>query len=532
LPIGPSLDVSALIEALARPTAYAHDVEAIEVHQTHISVVFLAGPFAYKIKKPVNLGFLDFSTIDKRKHFCEEEIRLNRRLAPQVYLGVVPITQEQGSLRFGGNGAVVEWAVQMKRLPCEATLENRLARGEVSIEQIRALAQRLAWFHRTAEASEQIASFGRFTVVAQNARENFKQAAPQIGTTVSPMVFERVRELTDAHLTTYHDLIESRAERGMPRDTHGDLHLDHVYLFPDEVPPDDLVIIDCIEFSDRFRYADPVADMAFLVMDLVFHGRRDLARCFADRYFEATGDPEGRFLVPFYSAYRAVVRAKVEGMELSEKEIDPEERQQAEQRARAHWLLALGELEEPTRRPALVLMAGLPGSGKSTLGRSLAQNANFSVLRSDVIRKELAGDAETAEFNQGIYTDAWTERTYAELLKRCEQLLWQGQRVVIDANFRDDRRRQPFFDTARRWAIPLLFIHCQVTPEVTRARLQARRHDASDADWRIYELLAQTWQPLRPEWLPMTYALDTSGTMEENERKARAILRQEGLLVD
>lgn len=568
------IDLTKLIAALSRPEAYAHLADTIEVHQTHISVVFLAGLFAYKLKKPVNLGFLDFSTLERRKHFCDEEVRLNRRLAPQVYLGVVPITSEpetqarvehdslvsaSGSrpttepeaharaeqdslacasssrtLRFGGSGSVVEWAVQMKRLPSDATLENRLLRDEVNAGQIRALAQRIAVFHRAAQSNERIASFGRFAAVAHNARENFKQAEPLVGATASPVVFERVRALTEAQLARYHDLIETRAEHGVPRDTHGDLHLDHVYLFPDAAPPNDLLMIDCIEFADRFRFADPVADMAFLLMDLAFHGRRDLARIFTEAYFESSGDAEGRSLAPFYSAYRAVVRAKVEGMELGEKEIYAEERRQAEQRAKAHWLLALGELEEPARRPALVLVGGLPGSGKSTLARSLAQAASFSVLRSDVIRKELAGVAESVQpmpdFGTGIYTEAWTERTYAELLQRGERLLWQGGRVLIDANFRADRQRQAFFDAARRWAVPVLFIHCQAAQELTRTRLQSRRHDASDADWRIYERLERTWQPVRPEWRRLTYVLDTAGPLEENETHLQTILRQEGLI--
>jgi aminoglycoside phosphotransferase family enzyme/predicted kinase len=545
--------VTTLIEALSRPEAYPHPVETIEVHQTHISFVFLAGLFAYKLKKAVDLGFLDFRTLEKRKHYCEEEVRLNRRLAPQVYLGVVPITAVAGEtsevsktseilahssaapqLRFGGSGPIVEWAVHMKRLPSEATLENRLAHDEVSAEQIRTLAKRIAAFHRTADSKEQIASFGRFAVVAHNARENFKQAEPFVDATVSPAVFARVRASAESHLARYHDLIESRARRGVPRDTHGDLHLDHVYLFPGEAPPNDFLMIDCIEFSDRFRFADPVADMAFLVMDLTFRTRRDLARIFAETYFQASADPDGHSLVAFYSAYRAVVRAKVEGMELGEEEIDAEERQQAQQRAKAHWLLALGELEEPVRRPALVLMGGLPGSGKSTLARYAAQAADFFVLRSDVIRKELAGASEsvppTAEFAAGIYTREWTERTYAELLQRCERVLWQGGRILVDANFGDDQRRQAFFDAARRWGVSFLFIHCQAGAEITRARLQSRRHDVSDADWRIYERLKQAWQSVPPQWRRLTHELDTSGSLEENEKRLQAILRQEGLL--
>jgi uncharacterized protein len=555
------LGLPALIEALSRPEAYPHSVASVEVHQTHISVVFLAGPFAYKIKKSVNLGFLDFTTLEKRKHFCEEEVRLNRRLAPQVYLDVVPICQASNGYRFGSDGPVVEWAVQMKRLPADAALQSRLLRGEVTATQIRALAERLAEFHRGAESNERIWSFGRFEIVAGNARENFHQAEPLVGVAVTPAVFERVRELTEGYLQRDRGLIEVRASRGMPRDTHGDLHLDHVYLFPEAAPSDDLVIIDCIEFSDRFRYADPVAELAFLAMDLSFHGRRDLAAVLADAYFALSGDTDGCALLPFYCAYRAVVRAKVEGIQLNEPEIDPSERRDAEQRAKAHWLLALVELETPSRRPCVVMIGGLPGSGKSTLARPLVETANFTLLQSDVVRKELAGVPDSAphspEFNQGIYGDAWTERTYAELVKRTESLLWQGQRALIDANFRSDWQRKLFFDAARRWGMPIIFIHCQASPEVVHARLEARgrgrysdpgcsatayspgaeyrsrprrQADASDADWNVYQRLAQTWEPIEPNWLHLVRPLDTSNAVEQNMERLRTILRQEGLI--
>lgn len=528
---GTPIDITKLIEALTRPDAYLHPVDAIEVHQTHISVVFLAGPYAYKIKKPVNLGFLDFSTLEKRKHYCEEEVRLNRRLASHVYLGVVPITGSYAQasrsppLLVGRPGTAVEWAVQMKRLPADATLESRLERGEVTSEQIRAIAQRLAAFHRAADAGERISSFGRFAKVAQNARENFTQAKPLIGTTVSPAVFERVRALTEAQLAQRRDLMEARAERGTPRDTHGDLHLDHVYLFPHEAPPNDLVMIDCIEFSDRYRYADPVADLAFLAMDLEFHGRRDLARLCADAYFDASGDPDGRELMPFYAAYRAIVRAKVEGMELSEKEIDAAERRQAAARARGHWLLALGHLEEPANRPSLLLIAGLPGSGKSTLAHAVATAANFEVLRSDVVRKEL-----TAGTSENIYTDAWTERTYGELLTRAEKLFWQGCRVIIDANFREDHWRRRFLEAARRWCVPILFVHCHADPDVIKQRLAARKHDVSDADWGIYQMLQSSWQPLSDEVRRVGVSIETSSTLTLSQQTVLSRLSVEALL--
>lgn len=531
MPAEPAIDLMTLIRALSRPEAYPHAVEFIEVHQTHISVVFLAGAFAYKLKKPVNFEFLDFSTLELRKHFCEEEVRLNRRLAPYVYLGVVPVTNDDNSLRFGGFGPIIEWAVQMKRLPPEATLEHHVLHDTVPPRLLQMLAERLADFHRHADRNDRSATFAEFPVVAQNAAANLAQTQGHVATTVSPSVHERVRVLTQAHLARYRALIELRADGNVACDTHGDLHLDHIYFFPEEPPPSDVVMIDCIEFADRFRYADPVADMAFLVMDLKFHGRRDLARCFADVYFQAAKDAQGRALLPFYCAYRAMVRAKVEGLQLHEPEIDPADRAAAQTHARAHWLLALGELDAPSQRPALVLVIGLPGAGKSTLAQALARQANCELLRSDEIRKQLAGPGDKSmKFGEGIYASSWTERTYDEMLRRTEKSVLNGDRVLIDANFPAETLRARFLAAARSWGIPAVLLHCQTKPEIVRARLSARHGDASDADWTIHQQLADAWEPFSPCTSRCAHSLQTNGSLEETLFQAAAILRQEELL--
>ena len=429
------MELPRLIAALSDPAVYPRSagVDAVEARQTHISVVLLAGRHAYKVKKPLVCGFLDYGSLERRRQSCEEEVRVNRRLAPTVYLGVVPITREGTSVRMEGRGEVVEWAVKMERLPEEATLRNQLRRGRIGVPQVEALACRIAEFHARAGAGPLIAASGRFDVISGNALANFEESAAHVGTTVSRPVFDRLRALTDRRLAELRPLIEDRAGRGVPRDGHGDFRLDHVYLFPDLPAGADLVIIDGIEFNERFRFGDPVADLAFLVMDFLFQDRRDLAKSLADAYFQASGDKEGRILLPFYVAYRAAVRGKVEGMELAEPEIPQADRDAALVRARAHWLLALGESEDQARRPCLLLVGGLPGSGKSILARGLAERAGFSAIRSDRVRKELAGLAPGATaaspFESGIYTPEWTARTYAACLRRAEALLFQGGRV-------------------------------------------------------------------------------------------------------
>jgi aminoglycoside phosphotransferase family enzyme/predicted kinase len=524
------MDIAKLIDALSEPTAFCPAVGSVVVCQTHISVVFLVDEFAYKIKKPVDMGFLDFSTLERRRHFCEEEVRLNRRLAPSVYLGVVPIVRRGDSLHVDPadrTGHVVEWAVKMRRLSDEATLRWRLLHGQVDAERMRAFGRKVAEFHAAAESGPAISEAGRFATVAGNCRENFEQSAGHVGRTVDAAVFERIRRLTEESLDRLRPIIEARAARGVPRDTHGDLRLDHIYAFPGRSPPDDLVVIDCIEFNERFRHADPVADMAFVVMDLTFHGRRDLARVFADAYFEASGDAEGRELLPLYVTYRAVVRAKVEGFELGEREIPAEEKDAAIGRAHAHSLVALGALERPERRPCLVMTSGLPGSGKSTLARGLAERGGFEVIRTDVVRKELAGQSAERE---EIYKSDWSDRTYRECLRRAEEILFRGRRVIVDANFRRDAMRRLFVDSARRWGVPCVLFHCRTTPDVARRRLETRRGDASDADWEIRQQLADEWEEFGTDVRPAVHAIDTIGTQQEAVAAAIEVLREVGLV--
>jgi aminoglycoside phosphotransferase family enzyme/predicted kinase len=484
-------DLMRLIDGLSRREAYPHPVPGdVKIHQTHISVVFLAGSYAYKVKKPVDMGFLDFTTLEQRRHFCHEEVRLNRRLAREVYLGVVPVSVEDGALRVDGRGVPVEYAVRMRRLPAEATLERRLLREESLTDALEKLGRKIAMFHAGAEAGPRVSRYGSWEVVAGNAREN---------------------------------LLQSRGHRG------GDLHLDHVYFFPDREPPEDLVVVDCIEFNERFRYADPISDVAFLAMDLAYHGRRDLARVWVDAYFAFAEDASGRRLLPFYRSYRAAVRAKVDGMLAQEPEVSVAERDAAVQRARGHWLMALAELEQPARRPCLVLVAGLPGTGKSTVARGLAEAAGLHVIRADAVRKGLAGlppDAPAAAgLDEGIYTPAWTERTYAACLDQAEEILFQGGRVVVDATFWQEARRSPFLDAGIRWGIRTLLLQLVAEPEAVKARLQARTAGPSDADWAIYRRLAERWEDPSAATERTRATVDASGEPSEVVTAAMAVLR-------
>ena len=493
------MELSELIGALARPKAFPNDPSSVEVRHTHISAVYLAEDLVYKIKKPVDFGFLNFLAPGDRKKYCEAEVRLNSRLAPGVYLGVVPVTMEEDGPAFEGKGPVIEWAVKMRRMPDEATLAHRLLSGGLSDNVFRMLGHRIAAFHETADKGPEIAVHGSYAVIAKNSGENFEQSRPQAGLTVDAGVLDRMARLNAEALVKLKPLMEARAAQGMTRDVHGDLHLDHVYYFPDLPPPGDVAVLDCVEFSDSYRCSDVIADMAFLAMDLIFHGRRDLAAVFSEAYFSTTGDDKGRALLDFYIAYRAAVRGKVEGMQALAVEIPPDKRAAMKRSSTAHWLICLGSLAPPAERPALLLTSGLPGSGKSRLAADLAENAGFKRIVSDVVRKELAGlkptDSAKAAFGEGIYSPEWNERTYGECLHRASQELFRGGRVVVDASFREAEKRELFTGMAEAMGVPCIVMHRSAPEEIVRERLSRRgEKSVSDADWNISAEAAKRWE--------------------------------------
>src|SRR5215471_6281135 len=401
-----------LIRSLSDPGAYPDRPDRVDVRQTHISLVFLAGAHAYKLKKAVRLAFLDFSTLERRRWACEEEVRLNRRLAPDVYLGVVAVCEREGRLFFHdtdaappGEGRIVEWAVKMRRLADNDSMLAWLERGALTEKVIADVARRLAEFHQHAARDARIASFGSLAVVGNNARENLEEVRPDVGVALSAPVYQALCTRTEELLGDLGALIEKRKEAQVPCDGHGDLRLEHLYAESNDGAG--LMVIDCVEFNERFRMGDPILDIAFLAMELGFHRREDLARAFVDAYLARAEDEEGRALLPFYVAYRSIVRGKVRALELREAEIPAERKRESLAKARAHFLLALGILERPERRPALVLMGGLPGTGKSTLAKALSTRASFDLIRSDVVRIELfpakAESAAHAGFGAGLY---------------------------------------------------------------------------------------------------------------------------------
>ena len=322
------------IKALLKPEVYPHKPKEVELVQTQMSFVFLTGEYVYKVKKPVNLGYLDYTTLEKRHFFCRQELELNRRLCPDVYLAVVPIVKEKGGFCLQGQGQAVEYAVKMKQLPQDRMMNVLLPRGKVTPEMVARVAERLAGFHRKAETSQKIAAFGKLDLIRRNCDENFAQTEKYIGTSITIKEYQHIKNYTDDFVDSKGNLFNKRAREGRIRDCHGDLHAAHI-CFTDEI-----CIYDCIEFNDRFRYCDVASEIAFLAMDLDRYGQAGLSRHLVDTYVGLSHDEELLKLLSFYKCYRAYVRGKVESFKLGDALISQSEKAKALDGARSYFQLA------------------------------------------------------------------------------------------------------------------------------------------------------------------------------------------------
>jgi uncharacterized protein len=332
-------ELAVLVQALTNPRAYPHNPKTIELVQTQISFVFLAGDYVYKVKKPVDFGFLDFTTLEKRRFYCQQEVILNKRLCPDFYIGAVPITQEGKEVRVEGNGTAVEYAVKMRPLPDQRMMDRLLRNNQVTPEMVEKVAKRLVEFHREAKINEQLAEIGGISTVAKNAEENFEQVKSYVNKTISREQYNLIRDYTYSFMKKNEKLFAKRVKERRIRDCHGDLHAAHICFV------DGICIFDCIEFNDRFRYIDVASEIAFLCMDLDFHGHPELARHFADTYVKAAGDKELVKLLNFYKCYRAYVRGKVESFQLDDPHILADQKEKKVAVAKRYFELAKSYIE-------------------------------------------------------------------------------------------------------------------------------------------------------------------------------------------
>jgi aminoglycoside phosphotransferase family enzyme/predicted kinase len=476
-----------VMEDLQRPASFPTPrPPRVERVETHASWVFLGDRDVYKVKKPVNFGFLDFSTVEKRKAACQSEVALNARLAPGVYLGVVPVVRTLGSsLAFGGAGDVVDWAVHMRRLPDDHRADFRLAEGKLSGRDIDALAERLAVFHDHVRSDEETAALGASAAIRRNVVENFSQTRGVVSEYLTSAEADEIERWQLAFLAENAPLFDDRAASGRIRDGHGDLRLEHVYIGEQG----EVTIIDCIEFNERFRYADVCADVAFLSMDLAWHGRVDLAERFLARYARASGDYDLYAVVDFYESYRAYVRGKVATLLAVDEQADPDARQRAAREARRYFLLALAAHRNPLVGPALVCVGGLIASGKSTLAEAIALEMSATVVDADRTRKRMIGVAPETPVHdpswKGAYDPSFTAEVYEEVRRRAGVVLASGRPVVVDASLRSVSDRRAMRDLATRHGVPIRFVECRADLELCRARLLRRERESGVSDGRV-----------------------------------------------
>ncbi len=506
-----------MLAALQNPLIYPDNPERVSLIQTHISAVFLTGEHAYKIKKPVNFGFLDFTTLEKRKYYCGREIVLNRRLSPEIYLGVVEIRCSAGQISLGeGPGEIVEYAVLMKQLPPDCTMDRRLARGEITPERVDRLAAKIARFHAHAETGPAISRYGEIETVRGNVEENFTQTEKYVGPVLPPETLHEIREENRRFMDRRLDLFSQRRVReGKIRDCHGDLHLRHVCL------NEEILIFDCIEFNDRFRFSDVASDFAFLLMDLDYHREPLVSADLASRYLRISRDWSLFLLLHFYKSYRAYVRGKVTCFRLDDPAISAAEKSRASEDARRYFELsrhyALG-----LNRPALFVVSGLMGTGKSTLARSLSEALGWEWLRSDVVRKELAEisplEHRFEEFRQGIYSPDFSRRTYHALLQRASELLGSGESVVLDASFTKQADREQALAAARQAGAEFLLVECRCSDEEIQRRLArrpAQKDEPSDGRWGIFFDQKRDYEKVEGIPSDLFLPLNTEGRAEE-----------------
>ena len=486
------------IESLLQAAAYPDPAADVRLIQTHVSWIFLAGRYAYKIKKPVNFGFLDFSTLDRRRFYCQEELRLNRRLCPEIYLDVVKVREAPEGATFHGEGSTIDYAVKMIRLPEERMADRLLAEDSLSGVDMQSIAATVVAFHRQALTGDEIDSYGSLETVRRNLEENFQQVEEFTGITIFGQELELIRGWTEQFIAANTALFSDRITGGFIRECDGDLHLENICL------TSRVCIFDCIEFNSRFRYSDTAADIAFLVMDLEFHGRRDLARIFLEEYIAASGDTGVSGLVDFYAVYRAFVRGKVESFRLKDSGIPLAEKEAAKKKAMSYFRLARGYVLRQRLSPSLVVVCGLSGSGKSTVAAALARELGLALLSSDRIRKELAGVPLQKhvfdDYGSGLYSAAASEATYQELLARADGSLAAGQGVIVDATCQKREVRENLQRLAAGHGVSFYLFVVEAPEEVIRERLAERVRQGtgiSDGRWEIYLRQKGEFEPIQ-----------------------------------
>lgn len=490
-----------------QPEIYDPPVEKCVLIETHISWVILAGPYAYKIKKSINLGFLDFSTLEKRRFYCNEELRLNKRLAPTVYLSVLPITGTVEHPQWAGEGDAIEYAIKMQAFPQQAQLDRVLANNALQSRHIDMLARHIANFHEKTDVAHVDSIYGEPELIYQPVEENFSQIREHVKNVNALDSISELERWSKANFHAMQSFFSQRKAAGFIRECHGDMHLRNI-AWVDDAP----LLFDCIEFSPSLRWIDVMSDVAFLVMDLQDRKQPELAQRFLNNYLEYTGDYAAMSVLRFYQVYRALVRAKIDAIRADQAGISPKEQAEAEKDFFEYLNLALNYIRPA--KPQLIITRGMSASGKSTVSQSFLQQLGAIRIRSDVERKRLFGlkpeDDGQAAVGKGIYSPEATRMTYRKLEELAAQILDAGYSVIVDAVFLHHLEREQFRKLAEIKHTPFVILECIADAETLRQRIVQRKNDVSDADLKVLEMQLSKWQPLHKDERIKAVTIDTS----------------------
>jgi len=495
-----------LIQSLLNPACYDHEVIQIQLIQTHISWVILTGEIAYKIKKPVNLGFLDFSTLDKRRFYCEEEVRLNRRLAAEIYLDVIEIKGTAEHPQINGKGDIIEYAVKMLQFSQDVQLDRVLERGDLKFDKIDSIAHMLAIFHEQIEVADSLSPYGEPELVIQPFLENFSQIREQSREDQYTGTLATIENWYTSAKTALSPLFKQRKVSGFIRECHGDLHLRNIAWHHGKP-----LAFDCLEFNANLRWIDVMSEVAFLVMDLQDHHQELLAQRFLNAYLEHSGDYAGIKVLKYYLTYRAMVRAKVNAIMARQHDISQQQILAANQDC--HDYLNLAKSYTESSPPVLIITHGLSASGKTTETQPLLELMGAVRIRSDVERKRLFGlkaqeDASAGE-GEGIYSPEATEKTYTKLMDLAEMIIEGGYTVIIDAANLQQDQRQLFRNLASQNQVAFIILDFTASTSTLRRRILERKHDASDANLEVLEHQLDHWQPITDKEKPFAINIDT-----------------------
>jgi len=489
-----------IFQAMGNPDFYPHPVKTsmgvMEQRETHISKVFLTGSYVYKIKKAVSLEFLDFTTLEKRRYYCNQELSLNRRLAHNIYLEVVTITFQNGNYRLGGSGVPVEYAVKMRQLPDAGSMKYLLRNSKIGAKEIEELAYVLTEFYGQAPSNESINTFGSWETIQANCQENFKTTKKFAENIIDKRKFQLIIAATGSFLNRRKKLFQHRIDQGKIRDCHGDLKTEHVYYAEDGVQ-----IIDCIEFNEYFRYQDIACDLAFLLMGFDYEGFPKTGHDMLNAYVERTDDQDVFILLDFYKCYRAVVRCKVNCIRISEGFTDRHERIKLVKETEKYLDLAYSYAIQFTR-PTIWIVCGISASGKSTISRELGKLLDIKVINSDVVRKKIFGmktsESSDLPFEAGIYSKGASSLTYGKLLLLAQEEIEKGNSVILDATFSTRQRRIEAIRMAKDMDVNIIFVECVLSDELIKKRLVERETMASVSDARIHHFkhLKRGFEPM------------------------------------